>query len=174
METITWKNSDLSGLNWEFENNSFRIGKMMILSGLGFNAKFITDKSIFHFKRVGFWDDKILIIKDRKYVGEIENKILGTTHIKLDTGQIFKVSSNLFNRNLKCVNLKGQTIIKYKMATLSSMRKGYIEISKSLTDDEREILSASGLIAGHFKTWRLIFFIMLIGLIFYLTSKFIA
>jgi hypothetical protein len=60
------------------------------------------------------------------------------------------------------------------MATLSSMRKGFIKVGDSLTKDDKEILLSAGLIAGRFKTYRLTLGIMVFGFLLYATSKIIG
>ncbi|MBX2963535.1 MAG: hypothetical protein KF687_13565 [Cyclobacteriaceae bacterium] len=163
MHIITWKNSDLSGRAWDFEANSNLLGKLEILSSIGFNANFKSDNSLFEFRRAGFWGNKILIIKDGVDVGEIQSNFFGSTLIQVDSGQTFRLSSNLFGRNLKCIDTKGKSVVEYKMATLASMRRGSIQMAKTLSIDEMEILLSAGLIAGHFKTWRFIFLVISIA-----------
>lgn len=63
METITWKNSDLSGVRFDFENKNQTFGILTLHSEMSSNANFTTDNDTLQFKRVGFWDNKILIKK---------------------------------------------------------------------------------------------------------------
>jgi hypothetical protein len=174
METITWKNSDLSGKRFDFETNTESLGTLTVLSELSSNALFTTDNDRLQFSRIGFWGNKVLIKKNGQLIGEIKNRLLGQTFIELNNGNKFRLSSNLFGRNLKLLGVKGEPIVEYKMATLSSMRKGFIKVGDSLTKDDKEILLSAGLIAGRFKTYRLTFGIMVFGFLLYATSKIIG
>lgn len=173
METITWKNSDLSGLRFDFENNTESLGTLTMLSELSSNASFTTDNDHLQFKRVGYWDNKVLLKKNGHQIGEIKNRLLGQTYIELKNGKKFRLSSNLVGRNLKWMDINGRPIVEYKMATLNSMRKGFIKVGDSLTKDEKEILLSAGLIAGRFNTYRLTFGLMVIGFLLYVTDKLI-
>ena len=174
METITWKNSDLSGKRFDFATNTELLGTLTVLSELSSNALFTTDNDRLQYNRIGFWDNKILIKKNGQMIGEIKNRLLGQTYIELKNGNKFRLSSNLFGRNLKLLGVKGEPIVEYKMATLSSMRKGFIKVDDTLTQDDKEILLSAGLIAGRFNTYRLTFGIMILGFLLYATSKIIG
>jgi hypothetical protein len=171
METVTWKNSDLSGVRFDFENNDQAFGTLTLLNELSSNANFTTDNDRLQFKRVGSWDNKVLIKRNNKLIGEIKNRLLGQTYLELKMGRIFKLSSNLIGRNLKWLDANGHPIVEYKMATLTSMRKGFIKIDDSLSKEEKEILLSAGLVAGRFNTYRLTFGIMMIGFLFYMMDK---
>jgi hypothetical protein len=155
METITWKNSDLSGRNFDFEAGNNIIGKLTRLSELSCNATYVTDKDKIQFQRVGFLDNKILIKKNGVYIGEIGNRLIGQTSLKLKSGQVFRLASNLVGRNLKWVDSNGLPIVEYSFATLKTMRKGSIKTSDSISIDVKEVLLSSGLIAGWFNAQRL-------------------
>jgi hypothetical protein len=174
METITWKNSDLSGKRFDFETNTELLGTLTVLSELSSNALFTTDNDRLQFSRVGFLDNKVLIKKNGQLIGEIKNRLLGQTYIELKNGNKFRLSSNLFGRNLKWLGAKGEPIIEYKMATMNSMRKGFIKVGDSSTNDDKEILLSAGLIAGRFNAYRLTFGIMTLGLLLYAASKIIG
>jgi hypothetical protein len=149
METITWKNSDLSGKRFDFETNTELLGTLTVLSELSSNALFTTDNDRLQFSRVGFLDNKVLIKKNGQLIGEIKNRLLGQTYIELKNGNKFRLSSNLFGRNLKW-------------------------LGASSTNDDKEILLSAGLIAGRFNAYRLTFGIMTLGLLLYAASKIIG
>jgi len=171
MEIVTWKNSDLSGVRFDFENNDQTFGTLTLLNELSSNANFITDNDRLQFIRVGYWGNKVLIKRNNVLIGEIKNRLLGQTYLELKMGRTVKLSSNLIGRNLKWLDANGQPIVEYKMATLTSMRKGFIKIDDSLTKEEKEILLSAGLVAGRFNTYRLAFGIMMIGFLFYMMDK---
>ena len=171
METITWKNSDLSGVRFDFENNNQTFGILTLNSEMSSNANFTTDNDRLQFKRVGFWDNKILIRKNDKLIGEIGNRLIGRTFLKFKTGRTFKLSSNIMGRNLKWLSSEGQPIVEYTMATLNSTRKGFIKVNDNLPHDEKEVLLSAGLIAGRFNTYRLTFGLFFLAFLFYMISK---
>lgn len=173
METITWKNSDFSALRFDFQSNAESLGTLTMFGELSSNACFSTEHNDFEFTRVGYWDSKVLIKQNGHLIGEIKNRLLGQSYIQLNKGNKFRLSSNLFGRNLKWIDMKGQPIIEYKMATLNSMRKGFIKIGDSLTKNEKQILLSAGLIARTFYIYRLFFGIMAISFLFYMIDKFI-
>ena len=174
MEIITWKNSDLSGLRFDFESNTGSLGTLTMLSELSSNAFYTSDNDRLKFKRVGIWDNKILIKRNEQLIGEIKNRLIGQTYIQLKNGNKFRLSSNLIGRNLKWLGASGEPIVEYKMATLNSMRKGFIKVGDSLTKDDKEILLSAGLIAGRFNAYRLTFGIMILGFLLYAVGKIIG
>lgn len=172
METITWKNSDSSGLRFDFETNAESLGTLTLRSELSSNASFTTDNDRLQFSRVGFWDNKVLIRKNGHLIGEIGNRLLGQTYIELKTGSKFRLSSNLVGRNLKWLDASGQQpIVEYRMATLNSMRKGFIKVGHALTKDEKEILLSAGPIAGRFNAYRLTFGLMMFAFLLSVMGK---
>lgn len=171
METITWKNSNLSGTTFDFEIGNQLLGTLTLLSPLSSNASFDSEKEHIRFKRVGFWDNRVLLKKNNEFVGEIGNRLVGQTFLNLKSGKTYKLSSNLIGRNLKWIDSKGVAVVEYSFATLKSMRKGFITTSDSINTDEKDILISSGLIAGWFNAYRLTIGLMFIGLMFYLIQK---
>ena len=173
METITWKNSDLKGSTFDFEIGNQLVGRLTLLSPLSSNASFDSEKEQIRFKRVGFLDNKVILKKNNEFVGEIGNRLVGQTFLKLKSGKAYKLSSNLIGRNLKWIDSNGIAIVEYSFATLKSMRRGFLTTSDSIDTAERDILISSGLIAGWFNAYRWTFGLMAIGLLFYLIQKII-
>jgi hypothetical protein len=173
METITWKNSSLSGNTFDFEIGNQLLGTLTLMSPLSSNASFDNEKEQIRFKRIGFWDNKVILKKNDEFAGEIGNRLIGKTFLKLKNGRIFKLSSNIVGRNLKWIDSKGIAVVEYSFATLKSMRKGFITTSDSIDSEEKDILISSGLIAGWFNAYRLTFGLMLMGLILYLIPRLI-
>lgn len=143
------------------------------MSSLSSNASFDSEKEQIRFKRVGFWDNKVILKKNNEFVGEIGNRLVGQTFLKLKSGKTYKLSSNLVGRNLKWTDSNGIAIVEYSFATLKSMRRGFITTSDSIDTAEKDILISSGLIAGWFNAYRWTVGLMFIGLLFYLIQKLI-
>jgi hypothetical protein len=155
MNIVTWKNSDMSGRRFDFEIGNEIFGRLTRFSELSSNANFVTDKGIIQFQRIGILDNKVILKKNGEFIGEIGNRIVGQTFLKLKSGQVFILTSNLIGRNLKWTDSNGLPIVEYSFATLSTMRTGSIKTSELINDDERGILISSGLIAGWFNVQRL-------------------
>ncbi len=174
MSTITWKNADLSGRRFLFEIENQEIGTLTLLTELSSNANFSTTHGNLQFKRVGFWYNKILLKKNDVLIGEIVNRILGPAFLKLKGGNQYRLSSNLFGRNLKWLNMSGQPIAEYFYATMKSRGKGFIHTPDSLPLEEMEILMSSGFVAGRFNAYRLsIFFLLLCSALFMISKAFL-
>jgi hypothetical protein len=155
METITWKNSDLTGRLFEFAIGNNIMGTLTRASQLSPNATFVTETDRIQFQRVEFLENRIVIKKNGVFIGEIGYRLFGRTLLKLKSGQIFKLTSNLMGRNLKWVDSNGVPVVEYSFATLKTMRKGSIQTSDSINRDEEGILVSSGLIAGWSNVQRL-------------------
>lgn len=57
------------------------------------------------------------------------------------------------------------------MATLNTMRKGFIKVNGNLPQEEKEVLLSAGLIAGRFNTYRLTVGLFFLAFLFYMISK---
>ena len=171
METITWKNSDFSGNKFDFEVGDIAFGTLTLLWPFSSNASFDSKRDQIRFKRVGIWDNRVILKRNDKFVGEIGNRLLGRTFLKLKNGKTYKLSSNLIGRNLKWLDPNGIAVVEYSFATLKSMRKGFITTSDSIETADKDILISSGLIAGWFNAYRLTTLLMFIGLLFLLAAK---
>ncbi|UXE67199.1 MAG: hypothetical protein KA713_09260 [Chryseotalea sp. WA131a] len=171
METITWKNSDLKGNTFDFEIGNQLLGTLTLLSPLSSNASFDSEKEQIRFSRVGFWDNKVILKRNNEFVGEIGNRLVGQTFLKLKSGKTYKLSSNLIGRNLKWIDSQGVPVVEYSFATLKSMRKGFIVTSNAIDADEKDILISSGLIAGWFNAYRLTIGLLFVALILNLIPR---
>ena len=173
MEDITWKNTDRTGRRFDFEIGSQLLGRLTLFSELSSNAMFITNHDSIRFKRIGLWENKVLVQKNDVVVGEICNRVIGQTFLTVQNGSTFSLSSNFLGRNLKWLDSRGVPVVEYSMATLRSLRKGLIRTSDSLSREEKEILLGAGLIAGRFNTYRLTFLILALAFAANMISKFI-
>jgi len=155
MESITWKNVDTSGRKFELEQGNHSVGTLTLLSSLSSNGTFRTPEDSVKFSHLGFWHNKLQLRRKDEVVGEIRNRLVGQTYLKLKSGKTFWLTSNLIGRNLKWLDSRGVPVVEYSMATLKSMRKGSIQASESLDKGETEILVSGGLVAGKFNVYRL-------------------
>ena len=171
METITWKNTDMSGNKFDIELGNQLLGTLTLLSPLSSNANFDSKNDRIRFQRVGFLDNKVILKRNDLFLGEIGNRLLGRTFLKLKCGKIFRLSSNIIGRNLKWVDQNDVPVVEYSFATLRSMRRGFIKTSDSIDADEKDILISSGLAAGWFNAYRWTFGLLLVGLILNLIAR---
>ena len=173
METITWKNSDLSGRTFELEIGNQLLGTLTRMSELSSNANYVTDKDRIQFQRVGFLQNKVLLKRNGELIGEIGNRLIGQTFLKLKNGNTYWLSSNLIGRNLKWIDASGKPVVEYAFATLTSMRKGSIKTGDAIDKNEKDILISAGLIAGWFNVYRLSIKFLYMAFVFYLIVKLI-
>jgi hypothetical protein len=71
---------------------------------------------------------------------------LGEQILKLVTGERFIISTCFWEQEVYWKTEKGETIIKYQQAKMSSMEKGLISLKGSLTTETERLLISSGLL----------------------------
>jgi hypothetical protein len=145
MKTLNWRHTDWSARQFVFSLGQEIIGQLTFHSSWNFNAVYTDNVTRLNFSQDGFWSGKILITRDEKVIGEIDSGILSKQTLKLVTGDKYDLTSNFWGRNVKWKNEKGETIVNYKQASMSSMGKGTINLVDSLTIELEKILVGSGL-----------------------------
>jgi hypothetical protein len=163
MTTITWKNSDTKGKRIVFEIGNQVLGTLTLLNELSLNAKFNAANEKFQFKQPSFLDNKINLMKNNLFIGQIKIKLFSKSCLNLKSGKTYFLSSNGIGRNLKWIDSDGVSIVEYSMATLKSKGKGSIKIKNLLTKEDQELLISAGLIAGRLKGYRLGILIFLLA-----------
>lgn len=163
METLIWENSDLSGRRFEFAKDNLSAGSFIILSEISSTARFNSGGDQITYYKNNFWEDTVFIKKNNQLIGTITRQLFGRIYLNLNRERIFQLSTNFFGRNLKWLNQDGKPVVAYQMATLKSMRKGFVYMDDSLSKDEKEVLLSAGLIASRLKTVRLIVSSVIIG-----------
>lgn len=145
MKSINWKSTDWSGRKFIFSIGKEIIGKLNFYSSWNLNAVYTDKDTKLKFSQKGFWNRNVLITKEGKVVGEVKFRFFGNQTLKLATGERFTLSTNAWGGDVHWKTQDGQTIIKYKQATMSSMGKGVISLAESLTNDTEKLLVSSGL-----------------------------
>lgn len=145
MKTLNWRHTDWSAKNFVFFLGQEIVGQLTFQSSWNFNAVYTDNKTRLKFTQKSFWDRKVSITRDDKEVGEMDSGLLGKQTLKLSTGETFELVSNFWGRDVTWKNTSGDTIAKYQQATMSSMGKGKIDITDSLTIEIEKILISSGL-----------------------------
>jgi hypothetical protein len=145
MKTLNWRHTDWNARNFIFSIGHEIIGQLTFHSSWSFNAVYTDKESKLKFSQKSFWDRNVLITKDEKIIGEIDSGLFGSQTLKLMTGERFILSSNFWGRDVNWKTEKGETIIKYQQATMSSMGKGLISLTDSLTIETEKLLISSGL-----------------------------
>ena len=144
MKTLNWRHTDWFAKNFIFTMERQIIGQLTFNSSWNFNALY-TDKEIkLKFVQKSFWDRNVLITKDGKTIGEIHLGLFGEQTLKLVTGERFILSTSFWEQEVYWKTEKGETIIKYQQATMSSMGKGLISSEDSLTIETEKLLISSG------------------------------
>ncbi len=145
MKTLNWKHTDWNSRNFIFSIGNEIIGKLTFYSSWNYNAVYIDKETKLKFSQKSFWDRNVVITKDGKKIGEIDFRLFGNQTLMLATGERFMLSTNVWGRNVNWKNQKGETIIKYQQATMSSMGKGVVKLVDSLTNETEKLLISSGL-----------------------------
>jgi hypothetical protein len=154
MRTLNWRHTDWSARHFIFSIGQEIIGQLSFNSFWNFNAAYTDRETKLHFSQKSFWDHDVLITKDGVEVGEIIFGFFGNQTLKLVTGEKFSLSTSLWEQEAYWKTEKGDTVIKYQQATMSSMGKGLISLSDTLTIDKEKLLIASGLFARQLRHKR--------------------
>ena len=156
MKTLNWRHTDWNARNFVFSIGQEIVGQLTFNNSWNFNAVYTDKETNLKFSQKSFWDNDVVITRDGKFVGEIKHDFFfGRQTLKLATGVTFKLSSNFWGRNVYWQNETGEAIIKYQQATMSSMGKGLISLSNSLTIETEELLISSGLFARQMMQKRI-------------------
>lgn len=161
MKTLNWRHTDWSARNFIFSIGQEIIGQLTFNSSWNFNAVYTDKETKLKFAQKSFWDRDVLITTDGKAIGEIDFRLFGTQTLKLETGERFTLSSNFWGQEVNWKNEKGETIIKYQQATMSSMGKGLISLKDSLTFETEKLLISSGLFARQAMHKRIVLMIVI-------------
>ena len=156
MKTLNWRHTDWNARNFIFSIGQEIIGQLTFSSYWNFNAVYTDKETNLKFAQKSFWDRDATITKDGETIGEINFGLFATQTLKLATGEKFTLSSSFWEQEAYWKTDKGETIIKYQQATMSSMGKGLISLNDTLTIDKEKLLISSGLFARQARHKRLI------------------
>ena len=160
MKTLNWRHTDWNARTFIFSIGQEIIGQLTFNSYLNFNAVYTDKETNLKFAQKSFWDRDAIITKDGETVGEINFGLFAIQTLKLVTGEKFTLSTSFWEQEAYWKTEKGETIIKYQQATMSSMGKGLISLKDSLTIDTEKILISSGLFARQARRKRIALFIV--------------
>ncbi len=155
MKTLNWRHTDWNARNFIFSIGQEIIGQLTFNSYWNFNAVYTDKETKLKFAQKGFWDEDAIITKDSELVGEINFGLFGTQTLKLVTGERFTLSTSFWEQEVYWKDEKGETIIKYQQATMSSMGKGLISLKDPLTIDTQKLLISTGLFARQVRRKRI-------------------
>lgn len=144
MKTLNWRRKGWFAKKFIFFVEQQIIGQLNFNSSWNFNALYSDKESELKFAQKSFWERDVIITIDEKKVGKIHVGIFGEQTLKLETGERFILSTNLWEQEVFWKDEKGETIIKYKQAKMSSMGKGLISSKESLTIEMEKLLISSG------------------------------
>lgn len=162
MKTLNWRHTDWNARNFIFSIGQEIIGQLTFNSSWNFNAVYTDKETKLKFSQKSFWDRDVIITKDGKSIGEIKNDFFfGKQTLKLPTGDTFILSSNVWGRDVNWKTEKGETIVKYQQATMSSMGKGLISLNDSLTAETEKLLVTSGLFARQLLHKRIVLIVVI-------------
>jgi hypothetical protein len=145
MKIINWRRTDWIARTFIFSIGQEIFGQLSFNSAWNFNAVYTDKETDLKFAQKNFWNRDVLITKDGKAIGEIRCGLFEQT-LKLITGERFFLYTSLWEQEVYWKTEKGEKLIKYKQATMSSMGKGVISSSDSMAVDRERLLISSGII----------------------------
>jgi hypothetical protein len=154
MKTLNWRHTDWNARNFIFSLGQEIIGQLTFNSYWNSNAVYTDKETKLKFAQKSFWDRDVLITKDGKVVGEIDFGLFGTQTLKLAKGERFTLSTSFWEQEVYWKNEQGETIIKFHQATMSSMGKGMISLSDSLTIEMEKLFIGGGIFARQLRRKR--------------------
>lgn len=155
MKTLNWRHTDWNARNFIFSIGQEIIGQLTFHSPWNYNAIYTDKEAEIKFVQKSFWDRDAIITKDGETVGEISFGLFGIQTLKVVTGESYTLSTNFWEQEVYWKTEKGETIVKYKQATMSSMGKGLISLMDSLTIDTEKLLISAGLFARQVRRKRI-------------------
>ena len=145
MRTLNWNNTGWFEKNFTFTKEQQVVGQLSFSNVWSFNATYSDEHTQLNFAQKSFWDRDVLVTKHGETIGEINNGVFGEKTLKLVTGERFFMSTSLWEQEVYWKTEKGETIIQYQQALMSSMKKGSISFKESLPIDTEALLISSGL-----------------------------
>ncbi|HZF65625.1 MAG TPA: hypothetical protein VEZ55_14120 [Chitinophagaceae bacterium] len=155
MKTLNWKRTDWKARNFIFSVGEELIGQLTFNSTWNFKAVYTDEQTQLKFVQNSFWNRDVLITKDGKAIAKIHSGIFGEQTLKLVTGVKYFISTSLWEQEVYWKTEKGETIIKYQQATMSSMENGLISLEESMTSEMEKLLISSGLFVRQMRRKRI-------------------
>ena len=145
MKTLNWRHTGWNARNFLFTIGEEIIGQLTITRFWNFQAVYVDRDTKLTFSQKGFWNRDVLIAKDERILGEISFELFGRQTLVLATGEKFTLSTSFWEQEIFWKNEKGDTIVKYQQATMSSLGNGLITLTDNLTLETEKLLICSGL-----------------------------
>ena len=172
---ITWRNIDTSGRRVNFEASNLVLGELTLFGPFLSNAHYYTSQGGIRFNKNGdTWPTRMLLEKNGKTVGALVFRIYRSPSLVLKNGNHFFLKCNLFGRNLRWSNDKGESVVAYKYPTMQSMGRGSISVSNTLSREEADILISTGIVARNYFTHKLSITAFLVGFAFLSAVKLLS
>ncbi len=144
--TLQWKSINFwSGRKFAFWFNNIIVGQLTFNSLWNYSAIYAYQDTFLKFSEAGLWKQKIVIQQEGKVIALIEKEFFGDYILQVRSGERFKLVSNIFGRNMKWIDEKGLSVVKYTQASFTSMGKGTISFDNTLPEEFQTILASSGL-----------------------------
>jgi hypothetical protein len=145
MKTLNWRHTGWNERNILFTIGEEIIGQLTFTRFWNFQATYSDKDTNLTFSQKGFWNREVLVTKGERTLGEISFELFGRQTLKLATGEKFTLSTSFWEQEIFWKNEKGDTIVKYQQATMSSLGKGLITLNDNLTLETEKLLICSGL-----------------------------
>ncbi|GHA78259.1 hypothetical protein [Pontibacter akesuensis] len=156
MKTLNWRRTDWNGRSFIFSVGQVIVGELTFASAWNSTATYTDKHTELKFSQKSFWDSNVAVTRDNKPFGEIYSGLWGEKTLKLVTGERFILSTSFWEQEVYWKTAKGETMITYRQAAMSSMEKGVISINGSLATEVEKLLISSGLFIRQVARKRLV------------------
>jgi hypothetical protein len=146
MKTLNWRHTDVSARIYVFQIGQEIIGQLRFNSYWNFNAVYADKETKLRFiESNDFLRRTVSITRDGKLIGKMRSGLFAKQTLELLNGEKYVLTSNLWGRDVRWENSKGEPIMKYQQATMASMEKGVINLKDTLTEETEKLLMSAGL-----------------------------
>jgi hypothetical protein len=142
MRTLQWRHTDWTARKFVFQVGPDTIGQLSFNNYWNLNAIYVDSETSIKFSQKSFFDDAVVVTQNEKVIGTLSCGFMRQS-LRLTNGERYDLVSNFLGRDVKWKNQRGEELIKYHQATLSTMGRGTIHTSSTLSR-ETEILMISG------------------------------
>ena len=165
MKTLNWRHTDWLGKNFIFSIGQEIIGQLTFNSW-NMNAVYTDRDTTIKFVKKSFWSQDVFVTSDDKVVGEISFNLFKRQTLKMASGEKYILSTSFWEQEVYWKTEHGETIIKYRQATMSSMGKGLVSLKDTLSIETEKLLICSGLFTRQLIRKRLVLIMVIMIPIF--------
>jgi hypothetical protein len=155
MNTLNWRGTSWTARNFIFSIGDETIGQLTFGDHWSFNAAYTDKQTHLKFTQKSFWDRDVVVTSEGNTIGEIHSGPFSQQTLRLGNGERFSLSTSFWEQEAYWKTDKGETVVKYQQATMSSMGKGLITLEGNLGTEREILLVCSGLFARQMARKRI-------------------